>query len=144
VEVSGLFDETEPHQNTAPAFADLDNDGDPDLTLGEYSGVLSYYRNNKIVIGIDDPAVATNHLHAVIAPNPFSGICVINFETTKPAKAELQVMNASGIVVHTSEAAELPAGKQSFGWNATGLPAGVYLLKLRVDDEEIVLKGMVE
>jgi len=144
VEISGLFDETEPHQNTAPAFADLDNDGDPDLTLGEYSGVLSYYRNNKIVIGIDDPAVATNHLRAVIAPNPFSDYCMINFETTKPAKAELQVMNAAGIVVHVSTTVELPAGKQSFGWNAAGQPAGVYLLKLRVDGEEIVLKGVVE
>lgn len=144
VEIEGLFAGIEPHQNTAPAFADLDNDGDPDLTLGEYSGVLSYYRNNKIVIGINDPAVTTNHLRATLTPNPFSGFCIINFETIRPATAELQVMNASGIVVHTSRSAELRAGKQSFEWNASGVPTGVYLLKLRVDGEEIVLKGMVE
>jgi hypothetical protein len=142
VEVSGLFDGIEPHQNTTPAFADLDNDGDPDLTLGEYSGVLSYYRNNKIVIGIDNPTVVTNHLNATLAPNPFTGYCIINFETTKPVAAELRVMNASGIMVHTSGATELPAGRQSFGWNAGDLPAGIYFLHLRANGEEVILKAM--
>ncbi|MFQ5572024.1 MAG: FG-GAP-like repeat-containing protein, partial [Rhodothermales bacterium] len=32
--------------NTAPAFADLDADGDPDLLLGSFSGALAWYRND--------------------------------------------------------------------------------------------------
>ena len=142
VEVPGLFDGIETHQNTAPAFADLDNDGDPDLTLGEYSGVFSYYRNNKFVVGINDPAVAASRLQATLTPNPFSDACVVNFENTRPATAELRVMNPYGITVHTTRSAELSAGKQSIEWNATGLPTGIYLFRLRVDGEEIILKGM--
>ena len=31
--------------NSAPAFADLDNDGDKDLIIGELDGNLNYYEN---------------------------------------------------------------------------------------------------
>ncbi len=142
VEIAGLFDGIEPHQNTAPAFADLDNDGDADLTLGEYSGVFSYYRNNKIVIGIDEPAVANNSLQATLTPNPFSATCVINFTTTKPAAAALQVLNTKGVVVHSARSTELGIGKQSFEWNASGMPAGVYFLQLQANGEEVILKAI--
>ena len=34
-----------PNDNSAPTFADLDGDGDPDLVVGEHDGTLHYYEN---------------------------------------------------------------------------------------------------
>jgi hypothetical protein len=45
-EVIDFFLEVKPSPNTAPAFADLDSDGDFDLTVGKRGGTLEYYLND--------------------------------------------------------------------------------------------------
>jgi Ca2+-binding RTX toxin-like protein len=62
---------------SAPSFADLDGDGDLDAMIGEYDGVLNYYRN-------DGTALAPVFTEQTGAANPFNGtnvgsICTPSF-----------------------------------------------------------------
>jgi hypothetical protein len=50
------FEPVQVDWHSAPAVCDLDSDGDPDLTLGEENGVMSYYRNDGAWQWTDDSA----------------------------------------------------------------------------------------
>ncbi len=66
---------------STPTFADIDNDKDLDLIVGEYDGYINYYVNdNGIYIEqtIDDPG---QYSTAKIAFSPFSGIDVGTLST---------------------------------------------------------------
>jgi Ca2+-binding RTX toxin-like protein len=55
--------------SSAPSFADLDGDGDLDAVIGEFDGVLNYYRNTGTALA----PVFTEQLGAA---NPFNGVDV--------------------------------------------------------------------
>ena len=57
------------NDESAPTFADLDDDGDLDLVVGEYYGTLNYYENT----GTDSQPVFTERTGAA---NPLDGIYV--------------------------------------------------------------------
>ena len=44
-EIPGIFGAVEPVLRSAPGFIDVDEDGDPDLVVGERLGVFHYYEN---------------------------------------------------------------------------------------------------
>ena len=58
----------DPGTNAAPAFADLDNDGDLDAFIGASNGRISYYRNTQF--DADTPGIG------LIAENPLSVVQV--------------------------------------------------------------------
>jgi VCBS repeat-containing protein len=72
-------------ENSAPALADVDRDGDLDAVVGEYSGTLKYFEN----VG---SAIAPQYVEQTGTDNPFNGIDVgyigdYNFST--PTLADL-------------------------------------------------------
>lgn len=83
-----------------PAFADLDNDGDQDLMVGEYYGQFKYYENIPNPIGIAD----LNKSDEInIYPNPTSNILFID---TKEQYDKVEIFNSIGesvMVVNTNE-----------------------------------------
>ena len=65
---------------SAPTFADLDADGDLDALIGEYDGILNYYKNT---------GSSSNPVYSLQTgtANPFNGINVGNYST--PTLADL-------------------------------------------------------
>ena len=68
------FDGIDVGRDSSPAFADIDNDGDLDLVVGEYEGELKYYEN---VGGATAPAYVLRSGDA----DPFEGIDVGDYST---------------------------------------------------------------
>ena len=63
------FDGLDMGENCKPAFADVENDGDHDLVLGDISGALKYFEN----IGTAD---APDFIARVGGANPFASVSV--------------------------------------------------------------------
>ena len=66
--------------NSAPAFVDIDNDGDFDVFIGEYSGNINYFKNT----GSNTTPVFEEQTGAL---NPLDGLFMGNF--TKPTFADI-------------------------------------------------------
>lgn len=64
------------------------------------------------------------------APNPFTGGTTISFTLTAPQAVRLTVFDGLGREVAVLMDGTQPAGDHRVHWEATGLPAGVYLYRL--------------
>jgi hypothetical protein len=78
-------------------------------------------------------------------PNPFRMNTLINYTVPKPSKVEIKIFDISGREVKTLVNKELPFGASSISWDGTNNAgkrqvAGVYLLKLKVNNSESVEK----
>ena len=63
------FDGLDMGENCKPAFADVENDGDHDLVLGDISGALKYFENTGT-------AAAPHFVARVGGANPFASVDV--------------------------------------------------------------------
>ena len=68
------------NERITPAFADLDNDGDPDLTVGQKNGSLDYYENTGT-------ASAPEFTQRTGAVNPYDNIS--NLRQVNPVLADI-------------------------------------------------------
>ncbi|MFA5670224.1 MAG: T9SS type A sorting domain-containing protein [Balneolaceae bacterium] len=72
--------------------------------------------------------------------NPFNPTTNINFTIPQKGMVSLVVYDVLGREVATLVNGTLPAGKQSIRFDASNLANGMYLYKLRVNNQKIVRK----
>lgn len=96
---------------------DLDDDGDMDVLIGEYYGLMKYYKNTSINIGVGEFA----GVEFKVFPNPTQD--VFRVEAAKEAISAIELMTLTGNVL---------AGFDYFGQaiDLSDYPAGVYLIKV--------------
>jgi len=75
----------------------------------------------------------------IIHPNPFSTSTTIKFESTQPGKAELNIYNQLGELIEVIQK-NIQHGKQTITWDASGLPSGIYFIRVQIDNELITRK----
>lgn len=94
-----------------PAFADLDDDGDMDLLVGEYYGAMQYFKNN-LITGIADEIEITN---LKVFPNPVND--VLNIETDEKIK-QIEIINVLGqsILIVSSSTNQINLGELENGF----------------------------
>ena len=117
----------------APAFADLDADGDADLILGGLSGGLFYYRNDAISTATEASPVRPRFSLSNY-PNPFRDATTLRFHLPQATRVRLAVYDMLGRRVAVPLDSLLPAGDHAAPFDARALPAGVYLYRLTTDD----------
>ena len=64
-------------------------------------------------------------------PNPFNPQATVEYHLSTPEHATLRVFDATGRLVRTLVEGMQPAGDHSVTFDATGLPSGVYMLRLQ-------------
>jgi hypothetical protein len=66
-------------------------------------------------------------------PNPFSQRTLIGFTSTESGATQISIVNLLGAEVARLFSGKLAAGEHSFAWDASGMPAGMYICVVRRD-----------
>lgn len=123
---------------SVPTFADIDNDGDSDLFVGELDGGLNFYRN-LMLTSVDPREIEmTPNVFDLSQnyPNPFNPETEIRFQLPKANHVVVKIFNAMGQEIRVLVNANFEAGYHSARWDGkdvTGIPvsSGVYLYQLQ-------------
>ncbi len=115
----------------APAFADLDADGDADFLMGGIGGGLFFYRNDAVITSTEAPP-APPRFSLSNYPNPFRSTTTLRFHLLQAAHARLAVYDLLGRLVAVPVDEYLSSGDHHALFNAHALPAGVYFYSLTV------------
>ena len=99
----------------------------PDMGAYEYPdtcinpGIIDFNPINNASIGIN------------IYPNPFMTKTAFEFNIPHTGFVILSITDFTGHGIQTVVSKQLPAGTHRFEWNAGGLPAGIYFLRLQTN-----------
>ena len=132
---AGVFAVPESPPLAAPAFADVDADGDADLFLGNRSGGLFFYRNDAVLTATETPSDVPEKLFfdVSIYPNPFRDATTLGFRLARGGQVRLVIYDVLGRVVAVPVDAVLPGGAHALVFDAGALPSGVYLYALTTE-----------
>ena len=123
-------------RNTAPAFADLDDDGDDDAFLGGLTGGLFFYRNDAIITATEDRSAPPSEPLLLLSnyPNPFRDATTLHFRLARPGRVRLAVYDVLGRVVVTPVDGFMMPGDHHLPFDTRRLPSGVYFYTMTHDD----------
>jgi hypothetical protein len=76
-----------------------------------------------------------------ISPNPFTNSTTFEYTLDRPENIRFTVYNVQSKIVYTIEERR-KKGKQKIQWNAEGLPAGMYFIRMQAGNG-IVLRKLV-
>jgi hypothetical protein len=139
-ETGKLFD-IDVRGTSSPTFADIDNDGDSDLFVGDQVGGLYFYRNvsptsvsSSALEGSPETFILNQNY-----PNPFNPETTIRFELPKSSHVVIKIFNTVGQEIRTLVDRLYEAGNHTIGWDGkdnhgTVVANGVYLYKLQAPD----------
>lgn len=124
------FGDIDPLRESAPAFCDIDDDGDSDLFVGTSKGGIQFYRNQRIQSNVEEEAFPRHVQLFQNYPNPFNPITEIRYRTSEVGVVILKVYTMLGkeIAVLVNEIQS--PGEKSVVWNANEFPSGVYYYSL--------------
>ncbi len=134
-ENSTLFSNVSVHQNAAPAFGDLDGDGDLDLTIGAYNGTFSYFENRNPIVSIenDQPTLPNQISVNSVFPNPFNRSATFSIAGEKSGKIIIDIYDLAGRH-HRRHSAYINAGESSLVTITMPLNAGSGVYMYQVSD----------
>lgn len=75
-----------------------------------------------------------------VSPNPFNSETTISFSLPQAGWTTIDVVDVNGRVVSELARGQVSAGRHSMTWNAKGVPAGIYLVRLQAGGEAVTRK----
>jgi len=68
-------------------------------------------------------------------PNPFNTLTNFEFTLAENQQVNISIYNSTGQTIMTLVNKKLDTGNYSFEWNAANYPNGIYLVKIRIDNQ---------
>jgi hypothetical protein len=124
------------NQYNFPAIADLDNDGDMDIMVGEYYGNMQYFKNTEINIGIPENLQL---LIFELYPNPANDEVFLRIANeNRGLPSEVSIMDLNGRTVK-----KVQINPDDLRLKTNDLSPGVYFVRLIRDEETYTRKLIV-
>ena len=123
---------------TMPAAADLDNDGLPELLVGNYSGGIQYFGSKQVKLTrLHNSAVQTPTTFSSLFslyPNPAKDKVVLQYyNSLAPENAEVSILDLMGKTIKSSTFLMMPGtGKEQI--STSGFAPGVYFVSISTND----------
>lgn len=102
--------------------------------------VLIYFFANGSQVSVEPKSENPSGFLIFAYPNPFNPETTVKIMTSESGTASLEVLNVLGQQVEKSREIQLVAGENKFNWVGSHLPSGIYLLRIRQNQSESVLK----
>ncbi|MCK5840672.1 MAG: T9SS type A sorting domain-containing protein [Candidatus Sabulitectum sp.] len=109
---------------------DYNSDGVPDLLVGCSNGWIYYFEGYGTGIA-EESSIAISEFQMILSEVPTTGMFSVNLTLPSDAVASINVFDATGRLVVSSEAL-LQSGFGSIQMNITDDPAGMYLVSVSV------------
>jgi photosystem II stability/assembly factor-like uncharacterized protein len=106
--------------------------------VGE-NGKIMHFDNGGLV-GTNDLIIPESGFPIQIYPNPFSIATKIEFDVPYSARIEITIFSQSGHLIRSITAEPELMGKYQYTLDTSGLPSGVYYLRVRAGHEVAVKK----
>ena len=121
----------------------MKNDNQSQLLLEFFLSALFYYGNqNPTGLENNEPAVLEAFTLNQNYPNPFNPSTTIDFSIPHDSFVSLEVFDMAGREVAELVFKGLPAGNHHRQWNAAGMPSGIYIYRLQVDNQTVAMKKL--
>ncbi len=130
VRITNHYANTEATSDAAPAFVDIDNDGDKDFFIGVGKGGIHFYRNELITSVEPAPEIPQEAFLAQNFPNPFNGSTSIGLQIADNGFVSLKVYDVLGREVATLVNEVKERGRYTVSWDASHMVSGVYFYRL--------------
>lgn len=135
------FNNINVHQNSCPEFADIDNDTDFDLFVGNIKGGLYYFRNEKV--SSVNQTIFSNPDEFILEqnyPNPFNPSTEIKYVLSKTAFVKLTVYDIQGREINRLVDEVQRSGAYSVNFKPQNISSGMYLYELNANGIKQVKK----
>ena len=109
---------------------EFDLAGNPRLYGGRIE--MGAYENQNVIVGLADLFVQWDYQMSVF-PNPFSDQTTVRFSLPGSCPTSLTVCDITGKQIKTLISEKLTTGIHRIEWNAEGMPAGIYFLRLKTN-----------
>jgi hypothetical protein len=128
------FDQIDEGRQSIPAIADITNDGIPELVVGNKRGGLSIFSSNSItaVESTNRPSIAVN-----IFPNPTQKGIFLNISNVVIEDLQIELGDALGRKLNDYY---FNNSENQIYLDLSDYSAGIYFIRLRLADQEQVLK----
>lgn len=113
-----------------PAFADLDDDGDMDLLVGEYYGAMQYFENTEIA-GIPNQDLRSE---IQLYPNPVQDI--LSIESSEKIE-RIEIINLIGDIIIIEE-------NQTKEISLNNINPGIYTVKLTFENGNYAVQKIIK
>ena len=122
---------------------DVNNDGHKDILISTSEPTSDSTRTGRIYIysGIinstsinSNLSVTENFILHQNYPNPFNPSTIIKYNLQKSDNVSLKIYNLSGQEIETLVNGFQTSGEHKITWRPTGLPSGLYIYKIQLDD----------